>query len=90
MNNMKEKMNVHIDMDTTLTLNAEELAALDALVGYGIKPFLEVFYKHMGESYLKPHESGLVSLFKRIDPLRPKLSRFIEMKKEMEKIVSKS
>ncbi|QCG94287.1 hypothetical protein E6C67_08345 [Azospirillum sp. TSA2s] len=45
------------------TLSEDEAAALDALAGYGTDAFLKVFYKEMGEAYLRPHEAGLRSLF---------------------------
>ena len=52
--------------EVTLVLNEEEAAALDALVGYGFKPFKEVFYEKMGKAYLQPHEQGLKSLFESV------------------------
>lgn len=54
---------VVLDASITLTLNEQEARALNAIAGYGIKPFLEVFYDKMGKHYLKPHEEGLKSLF---------------------------
>ncbi|GBU16827.1 MULTISPECIES: hypothetical protein [Methylobacterium] len=50
----------------TFVVTEEEVRALDALVGYGDEAFLRVFYKQLGQSYLKPHEAGLRSLFKRV------------------------
>lgn len=55
-----------IDVDVNLKLTMVEVQALDALAGYGIKSFLEVFYQHMGKHYLQPHEQGLRSLFETI------------------------
>lgn len=55
-----------VEVDVNLKLTMVEAQALDALSGYGIKPFLEVFYTHMGKNYLEPHEAGLVSLFETI------------------------
>lgn len=52
-----------LDLDVALVLTEPEVRALDALTGYGVKSFLEVFYERMGEYYLKPHEDGLRSLF---------------------------
>ena len=49
-----------------LELDEEQLRALDALVGYGFKPFVEVFYEKMGKHYLQPHEQGLKRLFETI------------------------
>ena len=53
-----------VTVDVTLRLSEEEAAALAALAGYGDDAFLKVFYAHLGEVYLKPHERGLLSLFK--------------------------
>lgn len=52
-----------VEVTATMTFNEKELQALDALVGYGDDSFLEVFYKHLGKSYMQPHESGLRELF---------------------------
>jgi hypothetical protein len=64
-----------VDLKVQLELNYHEIAALDALAGYGLKSFLDVFYEKMGESYLKPHEEGLKTLF---ETVRKVLPRFIE------------
>ncbi|MDH7640548.1 hypothetical protein [Sphingomonas oryzagri] len=56
----------NITATAVLELDEAQLGALDALAGYGDDAFLRVFYKQMGESYLKPYEAGLRSLFKRI------------------------
>lgn len=62
--------NVSIDkqlnVKITLDVSESEARAMEALAGYGTKPFLNVFYKHMGRHYLEPHESGLASLFSKI------------------------
>jgi len=58
-------------MTAVLELDEHQLGALDALAGYGHKGFLEVFYKHMGEAYLRPHQAGLISLFERIQATVP-------------------
>lgn len=62
-----------IELDVALKLNESEVRALEALAGYGIKPFLEVFYKHMGRHYLQPHEAGLRSLFETIKSELPSI-----------------
>lgn len=62
----KIRHGVVVDYQATLVLNESELRALDALVGYGFKPFIEAFYSTLGEAYMKPHASGLESLFARI------------------------
>ena len=50
----------------TLHLSEQEAGALDALVGYGFKSFIETFYKHLGKAYLEPYEDGLRSLFESV------------------------
>lgn len=57
----------------TFLLDEEEMRALDALTGYGIDPFLKVFYEKMGAHYLKPHEEGLRSLFKSVREAIPRI-----------------
>ena len=65
-----------IDLDVLVRLNEKEIRALEALVGYGINPFLKVFYEQMGKVYLQPHEAGLRSLFDTISrDLNPILHR---------------
>lgn len=57
-----------------LELDEKEARALDALVGYGYKPFekwfsgfLDGFYKKLGKTYMSPHYLGLESFFKTIE-----------------------
>lgn len=55
--------NPKIELKITLSLTEDEARALEALAGYGVDPFLKVFYAKMGRHYLEPHEAGLRSLF---------------------------
>lgn len=55
-----------VTVTATLTLDHQEIAALDALAGYGTDEFLKVFYGKLGEAYLRPHEAGLRSLFETV------------------------
>lgn len=55
-----------VETRATIELSEVEMRALDAMIGYGINPFLEVFYKHLGKHYMQPHEAGMRSLFKTI------------------------
>lgn len=80
-NPMKTRGNLTIDYSVTINLNESEIRALDAFAGYGLKPFLELFYKHMGEHYLKPHENGLKTLFAKIEELRQPIAAMDELKK---------
>ncbi|VVE59542.1 hypothetical protein PIN31009_05580 [Pandoraea iniqua] len=43
-----------------------EMRALDALTGYGVDAFLEVFYRQLGKTYMQPHEAGLRELFESV------------------------
>lgn len=56
-----QNLTARVTVEAVLTLNLDELRALEALVGYGIDPLIKHFYQHMGESYLKPYEHGLRS-----------------------------
>lgn len=51
-----------VSMEVTLTLSEAEAGALAAIFSYGSDAFLEVFYKHLGTSYLHPYASGVKSL----------------------------
>ena len=55
-----------VELEMHLVLNETEARALDALVGYGIDPFLKTFYEKLGRAYLGPHEQGLRNLFTQV------------------------
>lgn len=55
-----------------LEINESEARALLAITKYGSKSFLEVFYKSLGQTDLKPEENGLISLFETIKYEMPK------------------
>lgn len=52
-----------LSLTVAMVLTEQEAGALDALAGYGVDGFLEVFYTKMGKAYLQPYEAGLRSLF---------------------------
>lgn len=62
------KTTTFVEAQATITFNEVELRALDAMTGYGIDGFLKVFYEKLGKVYMQPHEAGLRSLFKTINP----------------------
>ena len=64
----KISVNSEINVEFTIKLNLTvgEAEALHAIAGYGVKPFLEVFYPKMGKAYLGPHEEEMRNLFKTI------------------------
>lgn len=53
---------VAADLTVHMELTEAEVRALDAIFGYDVKHFLQVFYERMGEAYVKPHEAGVRSL----------------------------
>ena len=74
-----------ITLEVTATLNEIEVRALDALVGYGIDPFLKVFYEKLGKHYMEPHEKGLRSLFKTINSeIQPGISKINKARSSLE------
>lgn len=83
---MKTEIEMKINFTVKCELTENELRALDALVGYGYDEFLNCFYKHMGESYLKPYANDLKQLFDKVESMRPKLSEIDKAKKELLKL----
>ncbi len=70
----------------TVTLNEGEVRALDAMVGYGIEPFLKVFYEKLGRHYMQPYEANLRELFKRIkSDVCPEIHHIDEVRKKLER-----
>lgn len=64
-------------------LSEGEIRALDALVGYGFKAFIECFYKHLGKAYLEPYEKDLEALFKKVEELRPAISEIQDIRNKL-------
>lgn len=86
---MKARINVETKavIETTIVLTEVEVRALDALVGYGVNPFLEVFYKKLGKHYMEPYESGVRTLFKCVnEKIRPELHRIDKIRKKLEEL----
>ena len=67
-----------VEFSIKFTLTKGEAQALDAIVGYGVEPFLKVFYEHMGKAYLQPHEKEMRKLFERVKTDLPSEVRKIE------------
>lgn len=73
---MKVRPNASVSFNVVVTLNESEARALEALAGYGTQSFLKTFYDELGSHYLKPYESGIVSLFESIkERIKPALSK---------------
>jgi len=89
------KPKVTLDIEVTLKMTYEEACALNEMVKYGSKAFLEGYYKQLGKSYLQPYEKGVISLFEtvrttlpyQIHDLQEVIKKFNEIKAE--KIVNK-
>ena len=63
---VKAKSDFKIEFTVNLKLTIQEARALNEMVKYGSKAFLEGYYKQLGKSYLQPYESGVISLFETI------------------------
>lgn len=75
-----------VTVTAKFTVTEGELRALDALAGYGDTAFIDMFYKHCGEAYLKPHEKDLREFLKSIRSIAgPILSRADEARKAFNK-----
>jgi len=73
-----------ISFSAVLTLEEEEIRALDALVGYGDDAFIEEFKERLGKSYLRDHENGLRSAFSAIrSQVLPALSTIDEARRRL-------
>jgi hypothetical protein len=59
---MKIQGQAKLELNVTISLTEEEARALEALSCYGDDAFVRVFYRELGETYMKPHERGLRSL----------------------------
>lgn len=72
------KVNTSVVITATIEFSEGELRALDAMVGYGIDPFLKVFYAQLGKSYMQPYEKNLRILFSRINNTVPEALKGID------------
>ena len=63
------KANVAFAINFELTI--KEAKALEAIAGYGVDAFLEVFYPKMGKHYLKANEDDFRALLVKIQSSLP-------------------
>lgn len=78
---MRVGTRLSVNFEAVLHLTEPEIRAMDALVGYGIEPFLEVFYEKLGKAYMRDHEGGLRAFFESIEKqIRPELHRMDAVK----------
>lgn len=69
---MKIESESTMEFTVVLRMTEQEARALNAITVYGIKSFLEVFYKSLGKSYLEKHEEGCKKLFATVSKELPK------------------
>lgn len=79
---MRVGTRLSMNFEAVMHLTEPEIRALDALVGYGIEPFLKAFYETLGKAYMQDHEGGLRTLFDSVEKqVRPELARMDEVKR---------
>lgn len=62
---MEIEVKTKVDFKITMEFAENEARALEAIIGYGFKPFIEMFYKNMGSHYLKPYEQSAKAIFEK-------------------------
>ncbi len=82
MANVNVKSKIDLDIKIILELSISEARALNEMVKYGDKAFLEGYYKQLGKSYMQPYENGVKSLFTTIKENLPYKLRDIDQIKE--------
>ncbi len=81
------KMPTKVVVNVILELTEGEARALDALAGYGVDQFIEVFYEKLGRHYLEPYEKDLRNLFEVIRNEVPGIAQKADnARKELEKL----
>ena len=87
MSDRKVSIRNQVTVQAVIRLSEIEIRALDALAGYGIDAFLQVFYKQLGKCYMEPHEEGLRKLFENIEKeCRPAMSIIDEARTLLERV----
>jgi len=84
--NLNVTISTDVSVIATIEFSEGELRALDAMTGYGIEPFLKVFYEKLGKHYMQPYEKDLRTLFSRLDSTVPEALRRV---KQARKILEK-
>ena len=80
---MTVNVTTEVEVRATISFNEGELRALDAMVGYGIDPFLEVFYSKLGKAYMQPYEKNLRELFVKINQTVPVSIKRVETARKL-------
>jgi len=79
---MSVEITTSVAIKATISFSEGELRALDALTGYGIEPFLDVFYGKLGKAYMQPYEKNLRELFIKINQTVPEAIKRVEAARE--------
>ena len=77
---IKSNIKTEVKTEVVITINEGEVRALNALTGYCVEAFIKVFYEHLGEYYMKPHERSLERLFDKFKELNSVISQIDELK----------
>lgn len=80
---METRVKTIVAFTVSCELTENELRALDALVGYGFKSFMDVFKEKLGKAYIGPFERDLQELFAKIESLRPEIHIIDEARKKL-------
>lgn len=78
------KITTKVEITATIEFTENQLAALDAMAGYGADAFLKAFYVKLGKHYMKPFERDLRELFQKIESdVSPALRKTREARKQL-------
>lgn len=82
------KTEIKIESKIYLEMTEGEAMALDAICGYGVKPFKEWFYRNLGKHYLQPYAGSLDTLFEKARFLQSQVQQLNEKKKQINAIIN--
>jgi hypothetical protein len=79
------KIKTEVNITASITFTEGQLAALEAMAGYGSDAFLRAFYVKLGKHYMKPFERDLRDLFDKIKTdIKPALKEVRQVRKQLE------
>jgi len=76
---MTTTSNSVMEFNVFLRLTESEAEALNALVIYGHKNFLEVFYERLGKAYMQPFENVKAQIPPHLNRIKKTKETFIEL-----------
>lgn len=86
-NKITSKSFASIKASINIELSEIEARALLEMTKYGHEAFIKGFYHYLGKAYIKPYESGIISLFKTLkEELPPHLRRFEKIAEKIQEI----